>query len=185
MFKILEHLPYAPLLQYFWPALSYNWSWKQIFGHSRVAVLHRFYCICTINPLPHRDAFANRADPDQAALVRATWSGSTLFAYGSMIRYDPTLVDLTSNFFFYVQTWKFIYIIIYSGRSLAWIFMKEKVNTKSSYAGSLIFFKETDWHFWLKKVSDIGHFLPKALTLRMQGNLSCFCCCLLLFFFKN
>ena len=35
--------------------------------------------------------FANRAVPDQAA--------STLFACGNMIRYDPTLVDLTSNFF--------------------------------------------------------------------------------------
>ena len=42
--------------------------------------------------------FANRADPDQAALVRAAWSGSTLFAYGNML-YDPTLVDLASNFF--------------------------------------------------------------------------------------
>ena len=30
--------------------------------------------------------FANRADPDQDALVRAAWSGSTLFAYGNMIR---------------------------------------------------------------------------------------------------
>ena len=28
-------------------------------------------------------AFANRADSDQAALVRASWSGSTLFAYGN------------------------------------------------------------------------------------------------------
>ena len=28
---------------------------------------------------------ANRADPDQAALVRAAWSGSTLFAYGYII----------------------------------------------------------------------------------------------------
>ena len=26
--------------------------------------------------------FSNRAEPDQAALVRAAWSGSTLFAYG-------------------------------------------------------------------------------------------------------
>ena len=26
--------------------------------------------------------------------------GSTLFAYGNMVRYDPILVDLTSNFFF-------------------------------------------------------------------------------------
>ena len=38
------------------------------------------------------NTFANRADPDQAALNRAAWSGSTLFAYGNMIRYDPTLV---------------------------------------------------------------------------------------------
>ena len=38
---------------------------------------------------------ANRIDLDQAALVRAVWSESTLFAYGNMIRYGPTLVDLT------------------------------------------------------------------------------------------
>ena len=38
---------------------------------------------------------ANRADPDQAA----AWSGSTLVAYGNMIKYDPTLVDLTRNVF--------------------------------------------------------------------------------------
>ena len=74
------------------------------------------------------NTFANRVDPDQAALTRAAWSGSALFAYGNMIKYDDTLVDLTSNFFFYVQMWKFIYIIIYSGWSLAWIFMKERVN---------------------------------------------------------
>ena len=35
--------------------------------------------------------FLNRADTDQ--------SGSTLLAYGYMIRYNPILVDLTSNFF--------------------------------------------------------------------------------------
>ena len=35
------------------------------------------------------NSFANRADPDQTALVRAAWSGSTLFAYGNIIRYDP------------------------------------------------------------------------------------------------
>ena len=44
-------------------------------------------------------AFANRADPDQAALVGAALSVSTLFAYGNMIRYDRILVDLTSIFF--------------------------------------------------------------------------------------
>ena len=46
------------------------------------------------------NAFANRADSDQAALVRAACSGSSLFAIE--IKYDisdPTLVDLTNNFF--------------------------------------------------------------------------------------
>ena len=47
----------------------------------------------------HFKTFANRADPDQAAIIRAAWSVSTIFAYGNMIRYDHTLVDLTSNFF--------------------------------------------------------------------------------------
>ena len=44
------------------------------------------------NPLPHSDAFdtfANRTDPDQAAIV----------AYEKMIRYDTLLVDLTCYFF--------------------------------------------------------------------------------------
>ena len=31
------------------------------------------------------NTFANRADYKQAALVRAVWSGSTLFAHGKMI----------------------------------------------------------------------------------------------------
>ena len=72
------------------------------------------------------DTFANRADPDQTALIRAAWPESALFAYENLIRYDPTLVDLTSNFFVqYTQTWIFIYISIHSGWSLAWIFMVE------------------------------------------------------------
>ena len=62
---------------------------------------------------------AYRGDSDQAALVRAVWSGSTLFAYANIIRFDPTLADLTSNFLFYVQTWKLIYMIIQSRWSLA------------------------------------------------------------------
>ena len=32
-------------------------------------------------------------------IIKAALSGSTLLAYGKMIRYDPTLVDLTRNFF--------------------------------------------------------------------------------------
>ena len=43
--------------------------------------------------------FANRADPDQIAPLRAALSGPTLFACGNVIRYDPSLVDLTSHFF--------------------------------------------------------------------------------------
>ena len=58
------------------------------------------------------DTFANRADPDQE--VRAARLGSTLFAYGYMIRYDPTLVDLTSKSFVLYTNVK-IYIIIHSG----------------------------------------------------------------------
>ena len=64
------------------------------------------------------NTFANRADPDQAALIRAALSGSTLFDYGNMIRYDPTLVDLTSNFFVLCTNLKKnIYIIIHNGWS--------------------------------------------------------------------
>ena len=57
------------------------------------------------------DAFAKRADPDQAALIRAAWSGYTLFVYGNMIRYDPSPVDLTSYIFllYTLLTWKFSY----------------------------------------------------------------------------
>ena len=35
------------------------------------------------------NACANRADPDQAALIRAALSGSTLFAYGNMKHLIP------------------------------------------------------------------------------------------------
>ena len=45
------------------------------------------------------NTFAIRANPDQAALVRCAWSGSTLFAFANKTRYDPTLVDLTSSSF--------------------------------------------------------------------------------------
>ena len=42
-------------------------------------------------------AFANRVDPDQAALVRAVRLGSTTFAYENIIIIsDPTHVNPTS-----------------------------------------------------------------------------------------
>ena len=49
------------------------------------------------------NAFPNRADPDQAALVKAASSGPTQLVYGNMIRYDPILVKMTISLF-YVQT---------------------------------------------------------------------------------
>ena len=77
------------------------------------------------------DSFAKRADPDQTALVRAAWSRSTLFAYGNMIylilhQWTWQVISL-----FYVPTWKFIYIVMNNGWSLAWIFMKERVKYRS------------------------------------------------------
>ena len=45
------------------------------------------------------NTFANGANPDKTAPVRAAYSGSTLFPFKNEIIYDHTLVDLTSNFF--------------------------------------------------------------------------------------
>ena len=59
------------------------------------------------------NTFANREDSDQAALVRAARSGSTLFMEYDIS--DPTLVNLTSNFFVLCACVKVIYITIHSG----------------------------------------------------------------------
>ena len=43
--SIAEHSPWSILL-YFWPGLSYNWSWNPIFGlFEKVVILDSFYCI--------------------------------------------------------------------------------------------------------------------------------------------
>ena len=60
------------------------------------------------------DAFANRADPDKAALIRAAWSGSTLFAERNYDISDPTQVDLPSNFFVNKCTNMKVYLYNYS-----------------------------------------------------------------------
>ena len=53
-----------------------------------------FSCSC-VNPLPQRYllTLANRADSDQAALKRAAWSGSILFAYRNTVNplYNDTV----------------------------------------------------------------------------------------------
>ena len=59
------------------------------------------------------NSFANRADPDQAALVRAAWSGSSLFADRNDIS-DPSDTSGPDKKFLCS-----VYIIIHSGWSLA------------------------------------------------------------------
>ena len=101
-----------------------------LIGHSKynrmlllMSVLRRWLCGClTIYMCPietHFNSFANRANPYQAAQsnpnqaaqgkptsgssFRAVLLGSTLFAYGNMIVYDPTLVGMTRNCFVLCQ----------------------------------------------------------------------------------
>ena len=79
------------------------------------------------------NTLAKRADPDQAD-------------YGKMIRYDPTLVDLASYFFVLCTNLKvFLYtVIIHSGWSFAWIFMKEMVNKCMTKPTKYMYFKSKD-----------------------------------------
>ena len=44
-----------------------------------------FEMLSKVNPRRLLTLFANRADPDQTALVRAAWSESTLFANWNML----------------------------------------------------------------------------------------------------
>ena len=50
----------------------------------------------------------------------------------------------------YVPTWKFIYIIIHSGWSLAWIFMKERVKFWISNKESSIWISGLTYHSYQK-----------------------------------
>ena len=68
-------------------------------SHQKAAKQQIGQKIQPVIPTPF-NSFANRADPDQAALEWAAWSESTLFAYGNMIKYDPTLVLLTNKFLY-------------------------------------------------------------------------------------
>ena len=59
------------------------------------------------------NSLVNRADPDQATLIRVYSVSLENMAYS-----DPTLVDLTSTFFVLCTSME-VYIIIHSGWSLA------------------------------------------------------------------
>ena len=64
-----------------------------------------------VNPLPQRDA--NRADSDQATLVRALPDQSYSVCLWKYDIPDPTQVDLTSNFFVLCTNVK-VYLYNYS-----------------------------------------------------------------------
>ena len=68
-----------------------------------------------LNPLPHRCLLAllQTVQTKTRQLLQELSDLSTLFAYGNMIRYDPTQVDLTSNFFVLCTNLK-VYLFDYS-----------------------------------------------------------------------
>ena len=75
---------------------------------------HLWYYLTLYHIYMSFNTFTNWADPDQAALIRAAWSWSPLFAYGNVIRYDPTLlscqprVTVASCFVYKVIQWRII-----------------------------------------------------------------------------
>ena len=52
-----------------------------------------------LNLLPHRGAFCKQGRPRSGSSCKSCLIRVYLFVYGNMVRYNPTLVDLTSNFF--------------------------------------------------------------------------------------
>ena len=77
---------------------QWNIWWNILFKGNDLLIQQQ----CCVDPLPHSDAFlhsANRADPDQAALIRASCLIRIYSVFlWNMIRYDPTLVNLASIF---------------------------------------------------------------------------------------
>ena len=58
------------ILQYFWPVLSNNWSWKPFLVLLGVAVLHRFYCVFK----NHRFIPSLSVQQTSCTLKHFTWS---------------------------------------------------------------------------------------------------------------
>ena len=98
-----------------------------------------------------------------------------------MIRYDPTLVDLTSNFFVLCTHVKVYLKIIHSGWSLAWIFMKERVNIdhwnclKHLHCGSQFMgFGTMDWIF-VGKIYKLQYIKMTIYTFSILMHLLLYC----------
>ena len=103
--KILTGIPSE--CQYVWPDLGLNCLQSEQ-PMTRPWLTHLHFISYTLN------AFANRINPHQKALISVVRSGSTLFTYVNMIISDPTLMDLTSNFFVLCTNLK-VYLCNYSG----------------------------------------------------------------------
>ena len=65
-------------------------------NEKQVSFRFGFVLSISINPLPHTDASLQTDQIQIRQLLESYLIWVYLFAYGNMIRYDPTLVDLTS-----------------------------------------------------------------------------------------
>ena len=65
-----------------------------------------------LNTLPYRGTFANRADTDQAALCKSCLIRASSVCLWKYDISDPTLVDMTNNFFVLYTNIKHIYMYI-------------------------------------------------------------------------
>ena len=116
------------------------------------------------------NTFANRANP---ALTRTVWSGSTHVTYGNMMYLILHLWTWQVVSLFNVPTWKFICIIIHSGWSLAWIFMKEKSIFKDTnfviYGIISEFTDKVQFHYLTKlKGPQVGNYLYTTQFLLLR-----------------
>ena len=83
---------------------------------------------------------------------------------------DPTLVDLTSNFFVLCTSVKVIYIIIHSGWSLALIFIKiglnhcqmKKILCSSHMVYIMLFIESQSFKILKFKILEIINFYPAS-----------------------
>ena len=88
--------------------------WKShVVAHIRVLESYQLIVLTMYLIDTHFNTFANRAEPDQAALVRISICS---VCYGNMIRYNSTLLVMTSNFFLmYKRVSLFIKLFIVGG----------------------------------------------------------------------
>ena len=125
------------------PTKCWSWSGSKLFDTLMVFVIWFFETVDLVkiqqtikylenlpsmqrvNPLTHRDAFCKQSRPRSGSSCKSCliWVYSVCYwnmKYLILHNWTWQIISL-----FYVPKWKFTYIIIHSGWSLAWIFMKE------------------------------------------------------------